>query len=88
LSPDGDGFTLDTVGIVTRIESRDDLPEPWDQDSSLDPSAIELWVLYRDPDRDDPYVRHTEVIAGDELRALVAEALRCLETREAAQADR
>jgi hypothetical protein len=75
LAPNGDGFTLDTIGTVARIEARGDLPEPWDQDPTLDPSTAELWALYRDPDRDDPYVRHTLVITGAELRALVAQAL-------------
>lgn len=75
LAPDGDGFTLDTIGTVARIEARDDLPEPWDQDPTLDPTMAGLWALYRDPDRDDPYIRHTFVITGDELRELVAQAL-------------
>jgi hypothetical protein len=75
LAPEGDGFTLDTIGTVARVHARDDLPEPWDQDSTLDPESTELWALYRDPDRDDPYIRHTAVLTGEELRELVAQAL-------------
>jgi hypothetical protein len=56
--------------------TRDELPEPWDADPTLDPEKTELWALYRDPDRDDPYVSHTAVITGDELRELVAQALK------------
>jgi hypothetical protein len=76
LAPDGDGFTLDTLGTVTRAYTRDELPEPWNEDPGLDPERSELWALYRDPDRDDPYVRHAVVLTGEELRALVSEALR------------
>jgi hypothetical protein len=76
LAPDGDGFTLDTLGTVTRVYTQDDLPEPWNEDPSLDPENSELWALYRDPDRDAPYIRHTIVLSGEELRALVSEALR------------
>ena len=75
LAPDGDGFTLDTIGTVARAQTRDDLPEPWDEEPTLDPEKAELWVLYRDPDRHEPYIRRTMVITGDELRALVAQAL-------------
>jgi len=76
LAPDGDGFTLDTLGTVARIYTREDLPEPWDQDPALDPEKTELWALYRDPDRDAPYISHTAVITGDELRELVVQALK------------
>jgi hypothetical protein len=75
LAPDGDGFTIDTIGTVTRIEARDELPEPWDQDSSLDPETTELWALYRDRGREPPFYRRTFVISGSELRDLVAQAL-------------
>jgi hypothetical protein len=75
LAPDGDGFTIDTIGTVTRIETRDELPEPWDQDSSLDPETAELWALYRDRGREPPYYRRTFVIPGSELREFVAQAL-------------
>jgi hypothetical protein len=75
LAPDGDGFTIDTIGTVARIETRDDLPEPWDQDQSLDPETTELWALYRDRSREPPHYRRTFVIGGPELRELVAQAL-------------
>ena len=75
LAPDGDGFTIDTVGTVARIESRDEIPEPWDDNPALDPEASELWALYRDRGREPPYYRRTFVITGDELRQLVARAL-------------
>jgi hypothetical protein len=39
LAPDGDGFTLDTLGTVTRVYTRDELPEPWNENPSLDPGA-------------------------------------------------
>ena len=76
MAPDGRGFTLDTLGTVARIYTREELPEPWDEDPTLDPEKTELWALYRDPDRDDPYISHTAVITGDELRELVAQALK------------
>lgn len=76
LAPDGDGFTLDTIGTVTRVYDRDDLPEPWNEDEALDPDNAELWVLYRDPDRHGPRVRRATVVTGDELRALVSQALK------------
>jgi hypothetical protein len=76
LAPDGDGFTIDTVGTVTRIETRDEIPEPWDEDPTLDPDNIELWALFRDRGREPPYYRRSFVIAGDELRELVAQALK------------
>jgi hypothetical protein len=75
LAPDGDGFTIDTIGTVTRIAARDELPEPWDQDGSLDPETTELWALYRDRGREPPFYRRTFVIPGGELRDLVAQAL-------------
>ena len=76
MAPDGDGFTLDPIGTAARVHARDELPEPWDQDPALDPEKTELWVLYRDPDRDAPYISHTAVITGDELRELVTRALK------------
>jgi hypothetical protein len=76
LAPDGDGFTIDTVGTVTRIEARDEIPEPWDEDPTLDPEKMELWALFRDRGREPPYYRRTFVIIGDELRELVAQALK------------
>jgi hypothetical protein len=76
LARDGDGFTIDTVGTVTRIESRDELPEPWNEDPTLDPETVELWALYRDRGREPPFYRRTFVITGDELRELVAHALK------------
>jgi len=75
LAPNGDGFTIDTIGTVTRIEARDELPEPWDQDGSLDPETTELWALYRDRGREPPFYRRAFVISGGELRELVAQAL-------------
>ena len=74
LAPDGDGFALDTIGAVFRADESEDLPPPWDADPALDPTTTELWVLCRDPDR-TRRVRRSVVIGGDELRALVAEAL-------------
>lgn len=74
LAPDGDGFTIDTVGTVTRIESRDEIPEPWDEDPALDPETTELWALYRDPGREQPRHRRVFVISGDELRELARRA--------------
>jgi hypothetical protein len=75
LAPGGDGFTIDTVGSVTQIEARDEVPEPWDEDPTLDPETTELWALYRDRGREPPFYRRTFVIAGTELRELVAQAL-------------
>ena len=80
LARDGDGFTIDTVGTVTRIESRDELPEPWNEDPTLDPETVELWALYRDRGREPPFYRRTFVITGDELRELVAHALKLRDT--------
>jgi hypothetical protein len=74
LAPDGSGFHLDTFGTVTRIEDRDELPEPWDQDAALDPNTDELWALYRDARDDEAKYRRTYVLSGDELRVLVARA--------------
>ena len=74
LAPTGDGFHLDTVGTVTRVDERDDLPEPWDQDPSLDPEGTELWALYREARRGEARYRRTCVMTGDELRELVARA--------------
>lgn len=74
LAPDGDGFAIDTIGAVSRADESDDLPPPWNADPALDPATIELWVLYRDPDRTHR-VRRSTVIGGDELRALVAQAI-------------
>jgi hypothetical protein len=61
LAPDGDGFAIDTIGTVARIETRDDLPEPWDQDQSLDPETAELWALYRDRSCEPPHYCRTFV---------------------------
>lgn len=83
LAPNGDGFHLDTVGTVTRIEARDELPEPWDQEPNLDPEATELWALYRDPHRGEARFRRTCVLTGDELRALVARAVALLDANAA-----
>jgi hypothetical protein len=70
VAPDGDGYSVDTVGAVARAEDPSDLPEPWDADPTLDPHAAELWILWRDA---RPVAR-TRVIGGDELRDLVARA--------------
>jgi hypothetical protein len=59
LAPDGDGFTIDTVGTATRIEARDDIPEPWDKDRTLDPEATELWALYSDRGSEPPIVERS-----------------------------
>ena len=80
LAPNGKGFHVDTLGAVARIEGRDELPEPWDHDATLDPDTQELWVLYRDPDEKVRYLS-TYVLTGDELRSLVARAKVLLEAR-------
>jgi hypothetical protein len=74
LAPDGSGFHLDTFGTVTRIEARDELPEAWDHDATLDPETEELWALYRDARDDETRYRRSYVLTGDELRSLVARA--------------
>ncbi len=74
LAPEGDGAHLDTFGTVTRVETRDDLPEPWDEDPALDPETTELWALYRDHRRGEAHYRRTYVLTGDELRELAARA--------------
>lgn len=74
LAPEGDGFAIDTIGTVFRADESDDLPPPWDADPAVNPATTELWVLHRDPDRTHR-VRRSVVIGGDELRALVAQAL-------------
>lgn len=70
LAPDGDGYGVDTVGAVVRVDLRADLPEPWDQDPTLDPEATELWALSREEHQRTMWT----VIPGDELRDLVAQA--------------
>ena len=70
LSPTGEGLATQGVGSIDRISDRDDLPHPFDQDTTLDPDTQELWRLYREKDR-----RHDRVgqfvLTGDELRSLV-----------------
>jgi hypothetical protein len=80
LAPNGNGFHLETFGAVTRIEGRDELPEPRDQDATLDPDTQELWVLYREPDDKVRYLS-TYVLTGDELRSLVTQAEALLDAR-------
>ena len=80
LAPGGDGFHQDTLASVSRVEDRDELPEPWDADTTLDPSTSELWALYRDPQRGEERYQRTMVLHGDELRALVARALALVES--------
>jgi hypothetical protein len=79
LAPNGNGFCVDTLGAVSRIEGRDELPEPWDQDATLDPDTQELWALYRDPRNDEVRYLRIYVLTGDELRSLVAQAKSLLE---------
>lgn len=81
LAPNGNGFHLETFGAVTRIEGRDDIPEPWDQDLTLDPDNQELWALYREPDDKIRYLA-TYVLTGDELRSLVARAVALRDARD------
>ena len=74
LAPDGAGFHLDTVGSVGRALSREDLPAPWDSDSTLDPENEELWILVRETNPSKRTRSAFLVLPGDELRDLVARA--------------
>jgi hypothetical protein len=74
LAPDGDGLHVQGIGSLYRATSREELPAPFDDDPALDPETQELWALgrERDPGRSPAA---SWVIAGDELRALVAQAI-------------
>lgn len=71
LTVDGRGLHVPTVGSIKRITSREELPYGLEADAAYDPEAKELWLLYREPDGSDPVAGEC-VLAGDELRALVA----------------
>ncbi|MBA2541373.1 MAG: hypothetical protein H0V17_17160 [Deltaproteobacteria bacterium] len=74
LAPGGDGLSTQGIGSIDRITDREDLPAPFDNDLALDPDRQELWRLFREKDRRHPRVGQY-VITGDELRALVKQAL-------------
>jgi hypothetical protein len=74
LSPDGTGLHVQGVGVIVRVTSREELPAPFDQNPNLDPETQELWVLFREPDRDHRYSGRA-VMTGDELRSLVSQAI-------------
>lgn len=80
LTPDGRGLHVPIVGSIKRITSREELPYGVEADATYDPEAQELWLLYREPDGSDQVAGEC-VLAGDELRALVAR----LSTLRAAQ---
>jgi hypothetical protein len=74
LAPDGGGLHVQSFGSIDRVESRDALPEPYNEDPSLDPETQELWRLYRERDR--TYGATAQMmISGDELRELVSQAV-------------
>jgi hypothetical protein len=74
LSPDGDGLDMQGVGVIARVTSREELPVPFDQELDLDPETQELWRLFREPDYNYTYSGRA-VMMGDELRALVSQAI-------------
>lgn len=74
LAPDGGGLHVQAFGSIDRVESRDALPEPYNDDPSLDPETQELWRLYRERDRTNGATAQV-VIGGGELRELVSQAL-------------
>jgi hypothetical protein len=75
LAPDGYGLHVVSFGTITRVRSRNDLEPPFDEDPAIDPAAQELWLLFREPDRDENLAAQTYVLHGRELRELVARAL-------------
>ena len=75
LSPGGTGLHVHGIGSIDRIEAREELPAPFDDDPAFDPETQELWRLFREPDHEHR-TSGRFVISGDELRTLVATALR------------
>jgi hypothetical protein len=81
LSPDGDGLSLQGIGAITRVTSRESLPEPFDTNPDFDPDSQELWRLFREPD----YNYRSPgwwVVTGDELRSVVSQAIALRKARD------
>jgi len=74
LSPTGEGFSIDTIGAMYRVEHRDDLFSPFGEDPSIDPATQELWMLVRDREKRHRIQGHV-LMSGDELRDLVQDAI-------------
>jgi hypothetical protein len=74
LAPDGDGLHIQGVGTIYRATSREELPAGFDDDPALDPETQELWALGRERDHAHAHAA-SWVMLGDELRALVAQAI-------------
>jgi hypothetical protein len=74
IAHDGEGVSTQAIGSFERVHSRHELPEPFNEDPGYDPETQELWFLYREWDRTHRGTAST-VLRGDELRALVAQAL-------------
>jgi hypothetical protein len=81
LAPGGAGLHVETFGSIDPLESRSDLPSPYDEDLTLDPERQELWRIYREPDRVWPTGAQI-VISGEELRELVEVALALRQERK------
>lgn len=72
-APDGEGFWIPAIGGALRIEDRESVRPPYDEDPALDPERVELWSV----EREIPYKERLQIVlTGDELRALLAEAQR------------
>ena len=72
-APDGEGFWIPSIGGALRIDDRDTVRPPYDEDPALDPDLVELWSV----ERERPFHAPLQIVlTGDELRALLAEAQR------------
>jgi len=74
LRPGGSGLRVEGIGSVNPIEDPEDLDYPFSEDPTLNPATLELWRLFRDSD--GMHGGPSElIITGDELRALVKQAV-------------
>jgi|SRR6185295_12197255 len=72
-APDGEGFYIPSLGGARRLEDRESLRPPYDEDPALDPERFEVWAV----EREIPFHALRQIVmSGDELRALLAEAQR------------
>lgn len=76
-APDREGFYIPTLGGAQRLEDRESLLAPYDDDPALDPERAELWLIERERWGHAP---QQVVLAGDDLRALLSEAQRVVTT--------
>lgn len=74
LAPDGGGLHVQGIGSIDRVTAREELPDGFDEDPSVDPEAQELWRLFREPDHRFRSMGEY-VLTGGELRDLVNRAL-------------